>query len=191
MTTSSRMRSGRSTSSWLSSLMALGACETANPARSSRNCSWSRVTRSSSTMTTFLLLALATFPAEGDDVIGAVFTLEQHLDAAFGCIQDLGARSRQPHALLEGGERLLEGQAAALEALDHAAQPRQDLVESAEFIGVTAGGAGAGTWGDRRGGLFARHLLVFTPGGTAGQASAAFRFSFSISLTGRDSRALM
>ena len=58
----------------------------------------------------------------------------QDLDALLGRVEDARTRARQPHALFERRQRLLERQVAALESLDDAAQLREHLIEAASSL---------------------------------------------------------
>src|SRR5438445_7103245 len=59
-----------------------------------------------------------------------LFTAGQHLHPPLRLVEDLRAATGKSHALLEGGERLLEAEAPRFELLDDGAQPLQHLVEA-------------------------------------------------------------
>src|SRR4051794_14871204 len=126
--TSSRIRSGRSTCSVEISRSPLAAWATSYPSSSSAIFSISRVSRSSSTMMIFFLRAAIADLRRATSVPDLLvlsgerrrpIAFEQHLDLAFRFLQLRGGGAREPDALLEGGDRLLQRQPSPFEALHH------------------------------------------------------------------------
>src|SRR5690606_22629872 len=85
-----------------------------------------------------LLVAAATRGRERAGLRG-ITVAEQLLDAALRVIEPPRAGSREADALLEDGERLLERQLAALQALHDQLEASEDLLEAGLAIRAFAG----------------------------------------------------
>src|SRR5512134_2285384 len=142
--TSSRITSGRSTCIAEMSRSPFAAWPTSNPSSSSASVSISRVSRSSSTMMTFGLVMRGAVDPRSSAGIGTrspvrlgielhrlqipAGVADEHLHAPLGVVELPRGVAREPHALGELLDGLLEGELPALEVRDHALEARHDRV---------------------------------------------------------------